>query len=390
VSQNSRPRIALVSHQINDRGGMERAFFELVKRLHRRYAFTVFAHTLARELRPLVRWERVAVPPRPIPLLLTMFFAAAGRRVARGSFDLVHTLGALVPNRASVATVQYCHAGFRAATGALSSTEAPLTRRANTAVTRGLALAAERWCYRPARLRHFAAVSAGTARELERHYGGIPVSITPNGVDLRKFRPSAVVRRELRTREGLADDDFVALFVGGDWDRKGLGIAIRALSQASPHTRATMRLWVAGQGDINRFRCIAQSVGVDGLVRFFGVRSDVEYLCQAADAFVLPTAYETFSNATYEAAACALPVIAPRVSGIEDLVGDNEAGFLTDRTPEALAEALVPLAGNDELRQRMGKVALERASKFPWERSVDAVDHVYQQLLAESGPRSEN
>jgi glycosyltransferase involved in cell wall biosynthesis len=369
---------------------MERAFFELVKGLHERYAFAVFAHTLASELRPLVRWERVAVPTRPIPLLFTTFFAEAGRRVARGSFDLVHTLGALVPNRASVATVQFCHAGFYAATGTLTSREAPLPRRVNTAVTRSLALAAEQWCYRPARLRQFAAVSAGTARELERHYGRIPVSITPNGVDLQKYRPVAGARRELRTREGVADDDFVALFIGGDWDRKGLGIAIRALGQASPQTRATMRLWVVGEGDVDRFRLLAQSAGVDGLVRFFGHRADVERLCQSADAFVLPTAYETFSNATYEAAACALPVIAPRVSGIEELVGDDEAGFLTDRTPAAVAKALISLVEDDELRRRMGHTAYERATKFPWQRSVDAVDGVYRQLLEESGSRPEN
>ena len=219
--------IALVAHGIHDGGGMERAFAELIRGMPAHFRVVVVSSELAPSLRSLVEWRRVPVPARPFPLRFVFFFVLGGIRLWSVRPDLVHTLGAIVPNRADVAEVQFCHAGFVSATGRLAPSDAPNLRRVNTAVVRLLAIAAERWCYRRKRLRSFVAVSDGVGAELDHAYPGIPFRVAANGVNLHRYRPDAGARRRLRAELRVADEDLVVLFMGGDWNRKGLPIVLR-------------------------------------------------------------------------------------------------------------------------------------------------------------------
>ena len=142
-----------------------------------------------------------------------------------------------------------------------------------------------------------------------------------------------------------------------------------------------MPLWVLGRGDIPRFKEVASALGVGDSVKFFGARSDTERFYQAADVFVLPSAYETFSLVCFEAAACGLPLVIPRISGASELVGDDEAGFIVERDSRLIGEALVKLASDDSLRRRLGATARERAGQFTWERTAEAFHDVVISLL---------
>jgi glycosyltransferase involved in cell wall biosynthesis len=378
-----RPTVALVAHNVHEQGGMERVCAELVRRGSASYRFVVVASELAPALRSLVGWKRVAVPQRPFPLKFLAFAVLAGLRLRRSSVDLVHTVGAIVPNRIDVASVHFCHAGFRERTGSLAPPGRTLLRRVNTVISRLLALVAERWSYRPGRVRLLAAVSTGVAGELRRHYPHVPIRLSPNGIDVGRFRPDERRRGEARLAEGVGPTEVVSLFIGGDWDRKGLGVALEGVARGSSELGGALQLWVVGRGDEGRFRTIAQRSGIADHVRFFGVRPDPERFYQAADIFVLPTVYETFSLAAFEAAASGLPLVAPAVSGIEELIGENEAGIIVERTPESVASALARLAADPELRARLGEVGRRRAAKYTWEQSVESVLGLYRQLLAD-------
>jgi glycosyltransferase involved in cell wall biosynthesis len=377
-----RPRVALVAHGIHDDGGMQRAFAELVRRLHGRYEFVVVSGDLGNDLRGLVAWRRVPVPQRPAPLRFALFYVIAGLRLATTRADVVHTLGAIVPNRAHLASVHFCNAGFVEAVG-LAPPAAPLPRRINTGLARVLGLLAERWSYRRGRLDFLAPVSAGVARELERHFGGVPIRMTPNGIDRMRFRPDADVRVEVRRDLNIAADEVVSLFVGGDWHAKGLRLAVEGLAEAS--REVPLRLVVVGRGDEAHFRRLASRLGVAERVTFVGERRDTERFYAAADIFVLPTVYETFSLAAFEAAASGLPVVAPRVSGIEDLVGDDAAGVIVRRDANEIGAALARLAASAELRSVLGAAARERSAAFTWDRSIAAVASVYRSVTEADG-----
>ena len=376
-----RPRITLVTHAVKDDGGMERVCAELLRHAHNDYDFTVVSAELAPALRPLVdRWIQIGVPPRPIPLKFVVFWWRAGRAVRRVKGDLIHTTGAIVPNHVDVVAVHFCHSGVIKDKHSAAGSGAPWIRRANRSLARLLALAAEGWCYRPGRVRALAAVSSGVRDELLRSYPGVDVRVTPNGVDLDRFRPDVSARADVRAKLGLTDRP-VAVFVGGDWDRKGLAVAIGALAQVRARG-VDLQLWVVGAGDRARFSGLATELGLGSDVSFFGARNDIERFLAAADVFILPSLYEAFSLVTLEAAASELPVIMPRINGAAELVGDNEAGLLVERTVDSVATALGTLVGDADLRTRLGRQARCRATEYAWDRSVAAMTDVYASLLA--------
>ncbi len=379
-----RPRVALVAHDLHSYGGIERYFSEFVRCGHQSVDFVVVSSRISDDLLPLVEWRRISVPQRPFALKFAVFFLRAGWTLRRETVDLVHTMGAIVPNRVDLANVQFCHAGFRAATGALAPPRSTPLRRLNTALARMLALLAERFCYRPGRMGILVAPSRGVMRELRAHYPGVPIVIAPNGVETNRFRPDARVRTEVRLAEGVPRDDIVALFVGGDWDRKGLGIAIRALAEANSVTARRLRLWVVGTGDVDRFATLAAQCGVAELVSFLGLRVDTERFYQAADVLVFPSLYEGFPLVALEAAASGLPIVGTAVNGVEELVGEGGAGVLVARTPEAVGSALARLASDEVVRRRAASAARRRGEQYSWPRAAQSILALYRQVLSDS------
>jgi glycosyltransferase involved in cell wall biosynthesis/GT2 family glycosyltransferase len=366
-----KPTIALVAHDIHDEGGMERVFAELIRHEHEAVDFVVVAGRLSEDLRRLVKWHRVRVPQRPFPLKFASFFLFAPWVMRRVRADVVETMGAIIPNRIDVASVHFCHAGFVHATRRFVPPGTPPLRRLNTGMARVLAIAAERWCYRDSRARVLATVSHGMTKEIAAQYPSLPIILTPNGVDLGRFHPDEAARRDLREQERVGANEAVAVFVGGDWERKGLDLAIEGLAHAS-RRGVNLRLWIVGKGNRRRHEQIARRNGVLSRVKFFGRRRDTERFYAAADMFVLPTLYESFSLVAFEAAASGLPVVATNVNGIEELLGDDQAGIVVERTPQAVAAAVERLARDPDERARLGAEARRRASKYTWERSAES------------------
>lgn len=383
AQQNNLPAVALVAHDIHDQGGMERVCAQLIRHSHAEFRFTIIAAELAPELRPLVeRWIRIRAPRRPFPLKFVWFFFSAGRALQRSQFDLVHTVGAIVPNRVDLATIHFCHAGFRAAQTKCDTAPVPWSRRLNTRLARLVAISAERWAYRPDRLRATGAVSSGVQKELILHYPGIPSHLTPNGVDAARFRPDAQGRADVRLRQVISPETCLALFVGGDWGRKGLNLAIEGLAKARAKG-ADIHLWVIGRGDQDRFSALAQNLGVDAATTFLGTQTDMERYYNAADVFLFPSAYEAFPLVCLEAAACGLPLIIPPISGADVLVGDDEAGILIERSAGSIATALGTLSRDGRLRLSLGAQARSRACRFTWHAAAEATVAIYRELLPE-------
>lgn len=198
---------------------------------------------------------------------------------------------------------------------------------------------------------------------------GVPESrlaIVYNGVDLARFHPAhradaAALRSELG--DGAAP---LWLFAGSGFERKGLDTALRALAA----TKGV--LLVAGRDDPSRWRARAAALGVGARVRWLGPRGDVERLCAAADALLLPTRYDAFANACLEAAAAGLPVVTSRSNGAAEILGDG--GFVVESADDVtgFAAALDALADPD-VRATRGAAARAAAERFSWDAHVVAL-----------------
>ena len=358
------PRVTAYAHAVHANGGMERAQREVVVGLLDR-GWRVRLVAGAADLPPHANLEvvRVRVPARPAPLE-QLAFAARAPRIRPGPVDIVTSLGAIVPWPVDVVIVQYVN---RAALA-----------RANSAANHEIAVALERWCYRPGRVHRFLPVS-GQLREglasISEWCAGASI-VVPNGVDPVRFAPDAEARARTRVAHGIAPSARLAVFVGGDWERKGLRPAIAALALAPG-----WHLLVAGRGTPDAYQDEARRVGCADRVHFAGASRDPASLLAGGDAFVLPTRYEGFPLAALEAASCGLPLLLTRASNADGLLLDGETGFWVQREARSIAARLADL-DDPSLRERMGAAARSAAGRFAWSAIVDRHVDVYSALLA--------
>ena len=378
----ARRRLIFVAHDVGGIGGMEHAHGEILHRMAADWDVTVVSSRIDPRLRGSVRWHRVRVPRRPVPLKFAAFFVAGGVAVARmrstrrpGGPVVVHTCGAIIPNRVDVATVNHCQVGLVATLGRLVHAGTPPVRRLNSGLQRLLSIAAERWSYRPGRVGTLHAISTGLGDEVARHFPGVDVVTIPYGVDTSVFRPAPDARQRLRDRYRVAEGTAVAIFVGGDWDRKGLGLVVQGL-QVAQELGVPVVLWVIGRGDAERFAAEADRIGIGDRVQFLGRPDSVAEYYAAADMLVQASEYEGFSLVAHEAAASGLPIVATAVHGIVDLVGADQAGRIVGRDATELGRALAELAADPEQRQRMGAEARRRAQSLGWTDVVERVDEL--------------
>jgi glycosyltransferase involved in cell wall biosynthesis len=368
--------LTIVAHDIGAVGGMERQLAELLLGLRARgHPLTVIARTCELEDLDGIAFHRVRAPRRPFVLAYPWFLLAGSLALARRRGGVVQATGAIVFNRVDAIAVHYCHQ-----VGPVNPSRSSRAFDVQVRAAGVLKRLGERLLYRPARARAFVCVSEGVADEVRAHFPRIAERVVTihNGVDTSAFAPASPERRgELRAQMQIGEQELVAAFVGSEWERKGLEPAIRALAQQPRWSIA-----VAGAGDRARFEAIAARAGAQGRVHWLGVRSDVERVYQLADAFVLPSSYETFSLVTFEAAAAGLPILATPVSGVRELIDDGRNGYLITREPELIAERLGRLAADPELRRRLGAAARESALRFSWERMVAEHEALYERLAA--------
>ena len=92
-------------------------------------------------------------------------------------------------------------------------------------------------------------------------------------------------------------------------------------------------------------------------------------------------------RAAREAMALGTPVVAARRGMLPELITDRETGLVIDDTPENLADAIVELARNTELRRRLGQGARQAAlARFDPAKQAEQVEHIYQQVLSSDAP----
>ena len=108
------------------------------------------------------------------------------------------------------------------------------------------------------------------------------------------------------------------------------------------------------------------------------------------DIFVLPSLYEGSPNALLEAMACGLPAVASDVGGVRDMIKDWENGLLIPvNRPDALAQKLIMLAEDKELRKSLGNAARKTVeNRFSPEQETQTWTEIYRQVAGISNEKS--
>ncbi|OGP84132.1 MAG: hypothetical protein A2Y95_02630 [Deltaproteobacteria bacterium RBG_13_65_10] len=219
---------------------------------------------------------------------------------------------------------------------------------------------------------------------------GVPldrIDVLHNPVNTERFDPERwrSARGEARRSLGVPEGAYTLLFAGSGFHRKGLDAALRAMAGAP---RGAW-LIVAGADDPGSYRAMARQLGVAGRVVFSGLRADIERMYAAADAFLFPTRYDAFSNATLEALAMGLPAITTQRNGASEVITHGREGFVVDDPSDTagLAQALERLA-DPGLRMEMGQWARRRAQTLAPAPHAEAVIKLLEAAIVMRGGRA--
>jgi len=208
--------------------------------------------------------------------------------------------------------------------------------------------------------------------------------VVTNGIDTVLFKPEAERREEKRAAMG-ADGEFIWLAVGRIVPAKDYPTLLRAFAQVR-EARSDARLWVAGadasEAEAAAVRALAAELGLEDAVRWLGLCRDLPALLDAADAYVLASAWEGMPLAVGEAMAMEKPVVATDAGGVRELVGD--AGeIVLPRSPDALAPAMLGvMKRTPEERCALGRAARERiGERFSMDAKADEWEELYRTVL---------
>lgn len=232
----------------------------------------------------------------------------------------------------------------------------------------------DRWFYR-----HYDAIAciseATYAFMRERVSVAVPMRIIRNGIDLKRFRK--VKGDRAQCLPSVPSDAFVMIQVARFQPQKNQACVIRAMTKLPSQIHAVF----VGEGDTKEnCKKLALSLGVTDRVHFLGVRSDVPELLSVSNIGVMSSVWEGFGLSAVECMAAGLPVLASRVEGLAQVVGDDR--LLFDENNEFdLAEKVLSLYRDFDYSVQMARLCSQRADMFDVSGMVDSYLNFYGDVV---------
>ncbi len=369
----NRLRVAMVSLSPLATGGIETHLLQIFHGLGREYEFTVIG-TLAEPFLSLAGGVGVKCIPLPASGKLNPITLLRLRKEFRAHrIDLVHThdtrgglLGRMAARLAGLPAVHTVH------TPSFFLPRNPLVVLAYRQAERQLnRLASEKVIFVSRTIRQIYLDGRLVTTE--------KAGWVPNGLEPEWFSPAQHILRP--------ETEIHFLFVGRVAREKGIENLAAAFGIVAG-TIPGARLQIVGEGpkreDLLR---TAETGGWRKHLDLLGLlmRGKAREVMHTADVFVLPSDFESFSYTLLEAMASGLPCIATDVGGNRDLVEPDRTGLLVPRdNPQRLADAMIRLAGDPEMRIAMGREGALRAREYTLERMIDGMRSVYQEVLTQS------
>lgn len=380
MSTSPRLRIAVLNRHFGYRfGGAERYAAAIAEELSDTHEVHVFAQDIEHH-HPGITYHPVSRPFNKPRWLNQLWFALQTWRLTRHGFDVVHSHentwhGDLQTVHVRPFRVGLFH-GLSPARRALRWLSLFTSPRLITY-----------WWLEAARLsvkpgRRIVATSDQVKRDTLMgypHTASMLEVITP-GVNMPAKR---LTTSPARAQLQLPLDVPLALFVGNDFDKKGLPALLQALALTPG-----LHVAVVGQGrHLQRYREQIATLGLADRVHLLGSLSDVTPAYAAADWLVHPTTEDTYAMVVLEAMASGLPVIvsSARFCGIAaELTHTVNALILDDpRDEEQLSERLLSLLEDPSLRESLARAGLSFAQERTWRQAAAQHEALIQRVLAQ-------
>ena len=215
-------------------------------------------------------------------------------------------------------------------------------------------------------------------------YDHTRLAVIHNGIDIDKL--DSAVSIDTKATLGLAKQSFLLATVGSLIPRKGVDRLIRCVSRLVPEY-PDLHLLVIGDGPQKEaLISLARYLDVSGHIHFVGEQSNVQsWLRGGADAFISGARSEAFGLVIAEAGLAGLPIIAPNVGGIPEVVRHNHSALLYEGKPiRSITSQITRVLESASLRIQLGSNARRSAvNRFSLQANTRAIMQHYRQQLSE-------
>jgi glycosyltransferase involved in cell wall biosynthesis len=229
------------------------------------------------------------------------------------------------------------------------------------------------------------AVADKVRATIQQLYGYPDPPLIPNGIPTDEYAPDPDRRAQWRQAHEIEPRATVLTHIGRFAVQKNHALLVEAFAQV--RSDAPLYLLLVGGGELeNTVREQVAGLGLQGRVRFLGVRADVADILRASDVFVLSSRWEGNPLSVMEAMAAGLPVVSTAVGGVPELVREGETGLLVpSEDAAALAQAMQALVDDAARRRAMGAAARQHAvAHFDIRHTVRGYEQLYEALLKRS------
>ena len=203
------------------------------------------------------------------------------------------------------------------------------------------------------------------------------IYMIPNGINLREIQ-NAEICNHIKVKHPSV------LFIGRLERIKGVDILLRAISIIKKEMPEICG-YIMGDGSLeNELKELTKKLDMEENVNFLGFKSEKEkysYI-KSVDICIIPSRYEPFGIVCLEAMACGKPVVASNVGGLPYVIEDGKSGLLFERgNAKDLANKIIFLLQNEDLRNKMGEAGQERAKNFTWDKIAERTLKLYNEVV---------
>lgn len=235
---------------------------------------------------------------------------------------------------------------------------------------------------------HLIADSRNTALDLASTWPHLEgrISVVQGAVDLSAFRRVSDGEALLDVREKYAIGDRPYIFALSTLEpRKNYPRLIRAFHAARRESDLPHRLVIGGKKGwlYDEIFTTVRELGMEDDVQFPGFVDDTDLptLYSGAEFFAYPSLYEGFGLPVIEALACGTPVLTSDNSCLPEAGGEG-ALYIEAESVESIADGIIRLATQPELRAGLAAAGEAHARSFTWSRSLDQLLEAYERALA--------
>jgi UDP-glucose:(heptosyl)LPS alpha-1,3-glucosyltransferase len=365
-------RVAIVSFRVHTHGGVERYAYELVRHLAQKVEVHIFAHEVSDGIDGVVH-TIPSIGSRDL-FSVNSYMVFLKENLHPGDFDIIHSMGPLYLHP-DVVTAHICQKRLLKDSPLFFSSYS-LLRKSYWNIRSTIASSFQKRSFLNAK--RVIAVSSMLEGELKKEYGLKNTVVLYPGIESTFFEPiRETVLNDTRREWGIGSDTKTVLFVGSQWERKGLQFLIRALSKMEEN----YVLLVIGRGDLRRYRNIAEEHGVQKRIIFAGFKKDIHAFYSISDVLVLPSLYEPFGYPVLEAMACGLPVVTSAHVGAAELVEEGKNGSVVRNVRNAKDLSHRIELWCEKISPSIKERNISKVHSFLWEKKVEGILSLYAEIM---------